>query len=72
LTLAEMITHMEAAVSKLTAELDSIDQDSKRMIKESGAIVDSLSDLRYKKLASGSVQQCLSGLEVRRLVRYNQ
>ncbi|KAK9482766.1 hypothetical protein V1527DRAFT_515532 [Lipomyces starkeyi] len=63
LTLAEMITHMEAAVSKLTGELDSIDQDSKRMIKESGAIVDSLSDLRYKKLASGSVQQCLSGLE---------
>ncbi|KAK9489870.1 hypothetical protein V1508DRAFT_458205 [Lipomyces doorenjongii] len=62
LTLAEMITHMEAAVSKLTAELDSIDQDSKRMIKESGATVDSLSDLRYKKLSSGSVEQCLSGL----------
>ncbi|KAK9372613.1 uncharacterized protein V1513DRAFT_451632 [Lipomyces chichibuensis] len=62
LTLAEMITHMEAAVSKLTAELESIDQESKRMITESGAIVDSLSDLRYKKLSSGSVDQCLSGL----------
>ncbi|KAK9320572.1 hypothetical protein V1517DRAFT_328935 [Lipomyces orientalis] len=62
LTLAEMVSRMQGAVSKLTSELDFIDQDSKRMIEETGAIVDSLSDLRYKKLSAGSVEQCLSGL----------
>ncbi|KAK9235263.1 hypothetical protein V1525DRAFT_410479 [Lipomyces kononenkoae] len=63
LTLSEMIAYMEEAVSKLTAELEFTDQDSKRMITETGAIVDSLSDLRYKKLSSGSTEQCLAGLE---------
>ncbi|KAJ8096503.1 hypothetical protein POJ06DRAFT_284082 [Lipomyces tetrasporus] len=61
-TLTEMVSRMQDAVSNLAAELDFIGQDSKRMIEETGAIVDSLSDLRYKKLSAGSVEQCLSGL----------
>ncbi|KAK9366871.1 hypothetical protein V1509DRAFT_628178 [Lipomyces kononenkoae] len=63
LTLEEMIAQMEEAVSKLTAELEFIDQDSKHTITETGTVVDSLSDLRYKKLSPGATEQCLSGLE---------
>ncbi|KAK9452958.1 hypothetical protein V1511DRAFT_506099 [Dipodascopsis uninucleata] len=64
LSLQDLIASMERAVERMASELDMLDRSCDEMLLKSTEIVDSLSDLRYKKLAANTKEECLKGLQV--------
>lgn len=64
MSLSEMLSQMELAADFVKNRLSELDQTAKAKMEECNSIVDSLSDLRYKKLSGGTVDECLEGLAV--------
>ncbi|KAK7207586.1 hypothetical protein BZA70DRAFT_271688 [Myxozyma melibiosi] len=64
LSLAEMLSQMELAADLIKRQLEEIDESTAQKLEECDTVVDSLSDLRYKKLRTGAVDECLEGLAV--------